>query len=207
VKPENVRFFDSDTEFRTWLADNHASAPFQWIGFYKKAAGPRGLGYDEAVREALCFGWIDGQTNRIDDLSITIRFSPRRPDSHWSASNIQRVSELASRGLMQPAGLRAFEIRRPPEPGGYPYETRPEDLPEHLEQVFRAKPAAWEFWRVQTPSYRKSMTWWVVSAKRDDTRLRRLAALIDESAAARRISELNLPKLGPPVAAGRASSG
>ncbi len=207
MKPENVSFFDSAPEFRAWLADNHAAAPFQWVGFYKKAAGPRGLSYDEAVREALCFGWIDGQANRVDDLRITVRFSPRRPGSNWSASNIQRMSELTRSGLMQPAGLRAFEARRPPEPDGYSYETRPEDLPEHLEQVFRASPTAWQFWRGQTPSYRKSMTWWVVSAKRDDTRLRRLAALIDESAAGRKISEVNLPKLSPPAPAGRASNG
>ena len=195
MKPENVRFFDSTAEFRAWLADNHAAAPFQWVGFYKKAAGPRGLSYDEAVLEALCFGWIDGQTNRVDDLRITIRFSPRRPDSNWSELNIRRVKELRRAGRLHSPGLRAFEARREAEPGAYTYETRPADLPSELEEVFRAEPAAWEFWRQQTPSYRKSMTWWVVSAKRDDTRERRLAVLIDEHAAGRRIDLLNLPKV------------
>ena len=207
MKPENVRFFDSAAEFRAWLAENHADEPFQWVGFYKKAAGPRGLIYDDAVIEALCFGWIDGQTNRVDDLRITTRFSPRRPGSNWSELNITRVKELTQAGRMHPAGLRAFEARREREPGAYTYETRPADLPSELEEIFRAQPAAWEFWRAQTPSYRKSMTWWVVSAKREETRLRRLAALIDESAAGTRISEINLPKLGQLQAAGRASNG
>ncbi len=207
MKPENVRFFDSADEFRTWLADNHAAAPFQWVGFYKKAAGRRGLGYDEAVLEALCFGWIDGQTNRVDDLRITIRFSPRRPGSNWSEFNIQRVKELQGAGRMHPAGLRAFEARREPEPGAYTYGTRPADLPSELEDVFRATASAWEFWREQTPSYRKSMTWWVVSAKREETRQRRLAALVDESAAQRKISDINLPKLGQSASTRGASSG
>jgi Uncharacterized protein conserved in bacteria len=207
VKPENVRFFDSAAEFRAWLADNHAAAPFQWVGFYKKAAGPRGLSYDDAVIEALCFGWIDGQTNRVDDLSITTRFSPRRPGSNWSELNIQRVGELSAAGRMTEAGRRAFEARREPEAGAYTYETRPADLPVELEMVIRAQPAAWEFWRAQTPAYRKSMTWWVVSAKRDETRRRRLAALVDESANGHKISDINLPKLGQPVATGRSSNG
>jgi uncharacterized protein YdeI (YjbR/CyaY-like superfamily) len=207
VKPENIRFFGSAAEFRAWLDANHAAAPFQWVGFYKKSAGPRGMTYDEAVIEALCFGWIDGQSNRVDDLSITVRFSPRRPASNWSELNIARVKELQRAGRMHPAGMRVFEARRETGPGAYTYETRPPDLPPELAEVFRAHPAAWEFWRGQTPSYRKSMTWWVVSAKRDETRLRRLAALIDESAARRKISEINLPKLAPTVPAGRASGG
>jgi uncharacterized protein YdeI (YjbR/CyaY-like superfamily) len=207
VKLENIRFCDSAAEFRAWLADNHAAAPFQWIGFYKKAAGRRGMSYDEAVLEALCFGWIDGQTNRVDDLAITIRFSPRRAGSNWSELNIRRVKELQSAGRMHPAGLRAFEARRQPQPGEYTYETRPADLPSELAEAFRTRPAAWDFWCEQTPSYRKSMTWWVLSAKREETRLRRLAALIDESAARRKISEINLPKVAQPVAAGRVGNG
>jgi len=208
VKPENVRFFDSAAEFRGWLADNHATAPFQWIGFYKKAAGPRtSLTYDDAVGEALCFGWIDGQLHGIDELANTIRFSPRRRGSNWSKPNIQRVGELTRAGRMHSAGMRAFDARREPTPGAYTYETRPADLPPELEEVFRAQPAAWEFWRAQTSSYRRSMTWWVVSAKRDETRHRRLAALIAESAAEHKISDIDLPKLGPPAARAEASNG
>ena len=195
MKPENIRFFDSAADFRAWLQASHDAAQAQWVGFYKKAAGPRGMTYDEAVGEALCFGWIDGQTNRVDDLSVTTRFSPRRPTSNWSEANIARVKELTGAGRMHPAGLRAFEARRPPAGGAYTYETRPADLPAELAAIFSAQPAAWEFWRAQTPSYRKSMIWWVVSAKQESTRLRRLEALIAESVAQRRIDELHLPRL------------
>jgi uncharacterized protein YdeI (YjbR/CyaY-like superfamily) len=198
VKPENVRFFESAAEFRKWLQANHDKAPFQWVGFYKKAAGQRGMGYDEAVEEALCLGWIDGQLHGIDEVSNAIRFSPRRPESNWSESNHRRVATLIASGRMLPPGLRAYEARRQIAEGEYTYETRPADLPPALEAVFRADPKAWEFYAAQTPGYRKAMTWYVVSAKREDTRLRRLEALIVESAKGVKVDPLNLPKLGPP---------
>lgn len=197
MKPENIRFFDSAAKFRTWLAANHDKVPFQWVGFWKKNADRTGLTYDEAVLEGLCFGWIDGQTNRVDDLSVTVRFSPRRAGSHWSELNIQRVKELKEAGKMHAAGMKAFDARKAPEPGVYTYETRPADLPEKLAAVFRKNTKAWNFWRDQTPGYRKSMTWWVVSAKQEQTQLRRLDALISESARGNRISDTNLPKLQP----------
>ncbi|MEA2677593.1 MAG: hypothetical protein QOJ81_1734, partial [Chloroflexota bacterium] len=187
MKPENVRFFDSAADFRKWLDKNHDTAQFQWIGFWKKGSGKTGMSYDEAVIESLCFGWIDGQTNRVDDAAVTTRFSPRRAGSNWSQLNIARVKELKKAGRMQPAGLAAFEARRAPEPGAYTYETRPHDLPDELAAVFRKNKPAWDFWKAQTPGYRKSMTWWVVSAKQDVTRRRRLDALIDESARAIKI--------------------
>ena len=196
MKPENVRFFKSAAEFRNWLEANHDKATSAWLGFWKKAAGPRpGVSYDEAVIEALCFGWIDGQTNRLDDLSVTTRFSPRRRGSNWSQVNIANVKALSKAGRMHPAGLAAFEARREPEPGAYTYETRPADLPDDFAAIFRKNKGAWEFWRAQTPGYRKSMTWWVVSAKQEQTRLRRLDALIAESAKGVKISDTNLPKL------------
>ena len=197
MKPENIRFFDSAADFRKWLDKNHDKAPFQWIGFWKKGAGRTGMSYDEAVIESLCFGWIDGQTNRVDDLAVTTRFSPRRAGSNWSQLNIARVEELKVAGRMHPAGMRAFEARKEPEPGVYTYETRPADLPDDLAAVFRRHKVGWEFWRAQTPSYRKSMTWWVVNAKQAHTRLRRLHALIAESEKGVKISDINLPKLGP----------
>jgi len=197
VKPENIRFFDSQAKFREWLEANHDKSPFQWVGFWKKAAGRSGLTYDEAVLEALCFGWIDGQTNRVDDLSVTVRFSPRRAGSNWSELNIKRVQDLQKAGRLHPAGLTAFEARREPEPGVYTYETRPADLPSELADVFRTNAKAWAFWREQTPGYRKSMTWWILSAKQDETRQRRLAALMDESAKGVKISDISLPRLSP----------
>ena len=196
MKPENIRFFDSAADFRTWLGKNHGKAPFQWVGFWKKGAKRGGLTYDEAVLEGLCFGWIDGQTNRVDDDAVTVRFSPRRAGSNWSELNISRVRELEKAGRMHAAGRRAFEARKPPELGAITYETRPADLPADLEAVFRKKARAWTFWRDQTPGYRKSMTWWIVSAKRDETRLRRLDALIAESAKGVKISDTNIPKVG-----------
>jgi uncharacterized protein YdeI (YjbR/CyaY-like superfamily) len=203
VKPENVRFFESAAEFRTWLEANHDSAACQWVGFHKKASGLRGMSYEEAVIEALCFGWIDGQTHSLDQLNVTTRFSPRRAGSNWSQLNIGRAQELIGSGRMHPAGRRVFEARREPAPGEYTYETRPPDLPEPYAGVFQADAAAWAFWSAQRPSYRKSMTWWVLSAKREETRQRRLAALIVESAAGRVIDELNLPKLRPAAEEGR----
>ena len=197
MKPENVRFFDSDAAFRKWLEKNHDTAPFQWVGFWKKAADKSGLTYDEAVLEALCFGWIDGQTNRVDELSVTVRFSPRRAGSNWSELNISRVRDLMKAGRMHQSGLKAFEARRKPLPGAFTYETRPADLPAELADVFRTDAKAWTFWCDQTPGYRKSMTWWIVSAKQDETRLRRLAALMGESAKGDKISDTNLPKLSP----------
>lgn len=197
MKPENVRFFKSAADFRSWLEENHDRAPFQWIGFWKKASGRAGMTYDEAVQEALCFGWIDGQTNRVDDLAVTTRFSPRRAGSNWSQLNIGRVVELKAAGRMHPAGLAAFNARQLPEPGVYSYETRPPDLPGDLSAIFREHKEAWDFWRAQTPGYRKSMTWWIVQAKQQRTRLRRLDALIAKSAKGIKIDDLTLPKLGP----------
>ncbi|HEY5488778.1 MAG TPA: YdeI/OmpD-associated family protein [Candidatus Limnocylindrales bacterium] len=195
MNPENVRFFGSAAELRAWLEANHESAQSQWIGFHKKASGRSGLTYDDAVIEALCFGWIDGQTNSVDEFSITTRFSPRRAGSNWSQVNTQRARELIASGRMHPAGRRVFETRREPAPGEWTYETRPADLPEPYASTLRSNEAAWRFWQAQRAAYRKSMTWWVLSAKREETRMRRLEALIEESAAGRAIDELHLPKL------------
>jgi uncharacterized protein YdeI (YjbR/CyaY-like superfamily) len=195
VKPENVRFFRSVAEFHKWLEANHDKQTQLWIGFWKKGSGKTGMTYDEAVLESLCFGWIDGQTNRVDDQAVTTRFSPRNARSNWSQLNIARVEELTKHGRMHAAGLAAFKKRRPPEPGTYTYETRPADLPDDLSAIFRKNKSAWQFWRAQLPGYRKSMTWWVVQAKQEQTRLRRLDALIAESAKGIKIDDLHLPKV------------
>lgn len=197
MKPDDVRFFESAADFRSWLEANHAIATHQWVGFHKRASGRTGLSYDDAVLEALCFGWIDGQTSSVDQMGVTTRFSPRRSGSNWSQLNIRRAEDLIASGRMHPAGRRAFEARREPAPGEYTYETRPPDLPEPYAGRFRRNETAWRFWSAQRPSYRKSMTWWILSAKREETRLRRLDALIGESAAGRVIDELHLPRLVP----------
>jgi uncharacterized protein YdeI (YjbR/CyaY-like superfamily) len=198
VKPENIRFFKSATEFHRWLEKNHDKATSAWIGFWKKGSGKSGMSYDEAVVESLCFGWIDGQTNRVDDLAVTTRFTPRRAGSNWSQLNISRVEELRRAGRMHPAGMAAFDARREPPRGTFTYENRPADLPLELEPPFRRNERAWEFWRAQTPGYRKSMTWWIISSKQDQTRIRRLEALIAESAKGMKISDTNRPKVARP---------
>ena len=195
---EDALFFDGPAELRAWLDVNHGKASELWVGYWKKGSRQRGITYLESVDEALAFGWIDGLTRRIDDDRYATRFTPRRPKGNWSQANIQRVGELAAEGRMTEAGMRAFAARSARRPGEYEYETRPPDLPEPYAGRFRRHTAAWSFWSEQRPSYRRSMTWWVVSAKREETRLRRLEALISESAAGRIVDELNMPKLSPP---------
>lgn len=195
---EEARFFDGPAELRAWLDANHGNASELWVGYWKKGSGRRGITYEESVDEALAFGWIDGLTRKIDGDRYATRFTPRRPTSNWSQANTRRVGELAAEGRMAAAGMQAFAARSAPRPDGYTYETRPPDLPEPYAGRFRRNQAAWRFWSAQRPSYRKSMTWWVVSAKREETRLGRLEALITESAAGRIVDELNLPKLRSP---------
>ena len=188
------RFFAGPEEFRAWLEEHHATDGEVLVGFYKKHTGRRSLTWTQAVREALCFGWIDGLTRRIDDDSYCIRFTPRKPRSNWSAVNVRHVEELLRAGRMHPAGIAAFEAREPPKTGVYAYENRHEaKLSDEQEEPFRANARAWEFFQAQPPGYRQTAIFWVVSAKRDDTRARRLATLIDDSAHGRRIALLRPP--------------
>lgn len=203
---EDARFFDAPAELRAWLAANHGKASKLWVGYWKKGSGRRGITYQQSLDEALAFGWIDGLTRKIDAERYATRFTPRRPTSNWSQGNIRRVGELAAEGRMTAAGMQAFATRSARQPGEYTYETRLPDLPEPYAERFRRNEAAWRFYSAQRPSYRKSMTWWVVSAKREDTRLRRLEALIAESAAEHVVDEVHLPTVrGPLPEASRSS--
>jgi uncharacterized protein YdeI (YjbR/CyaY-like superfamily) len=185
------RFFAGPDEFRAWLEANHATESEVLVGFYKKQTGRRSLTWTESVREALCFGWIDGLTRRIDGDSYCIRFTPRRPGSNWSAVNVGHVEELLRAGRMHPAGIAAFEARAAKEPGAYTYENRHEArLTAEQEAEFRANERAWQAFQAQPPGYRQMAIFWVVSAKREETRTRRLATLIDDSAHGRRIAPL-----------------
>ena len=190
---EPAIFFESAATFRDWLEANHASADEVWVGFHKKGSGRAGVTYAEAVEEALCFGWIDGLTRGRDEGSYVQRFTPRRPGSNWSLVNIAKVEELTRQGRMRPRGFSAFEQRAPARTGVYSYENRPAELPEEYAMTFRQDERAWAWFSEQPPSYRKAATWWVVSAKREETRQRRLAALIGRSAAGRRIDALSPP--------------
>jgi uncharacterized protein YdeI (YjbR/CyaY-like superfamily) len=188
------RFFATAEDFRAWLEQHHASTTEVVVGFHKKQTGRPSMTWTESVRAALCFGWIDGIRRSLGDDSYTIRFTPRNPGSNWSSLNVLHVEELIREGRMAPAGLAAFEARRPERTGVYAFEQRHSArLEPAQEKQFRANSAAWEFFQQQPPSYRHTAVYWVVSAKREETRSRRLAQLIEDSAAGRRLAQLTPP--------------
>jgi uncharacterized protein YdeI (YjbR/CyaY-like superfamily) len=185
-------FFTSASQWRRWLERNHDKAAEKIVGFHKVGSGNSGIAYKEARDEALCFGWIDGVT-RGGETTWQIRFTPRRPKSIWSAVNIKRIEELKAEGRMHAAGLAAYEARDPERQKRYSSENRNAALSAGEETAFRANKKAWTFFSAMPPSYRRPAIWWVVSAKRDDTRARRLRTLIADSAAGRKIKPLSLP--------------
>jgi len=186
-------FFASAAEWRAWLEAHHATETEVWVGMWRKALG-KGMTWPEAVDEALCFGWIDGVAKRVDDERRMQRFTPRKATSNWSLVNVGKVEALRAAGKMQPAGEAAFARRRTDKTGVYSFEQRDQAAftPEQLAQ-FEADPAAWAYWQARSPSYRRTATWWVVSAKREETRARRLATLIADSAAGVDIKPLRRP--------------
>jgi len=180
-------FFADPSEFRAWLEKHHEREQELFVGFYKKGSGRPSITWPEAVDEALCFGWIDGVRKSLGADSYMIRFTPRKPGSTWSAVNVGRVQELSRLGRMRPAGLEAFEKRSEAKTGTYSYEQKEEaSLEKAEEKQFRANKAAWEFFQSQPPWYRRTAIWRVVSVKREETRKKRLAKLIEESAQGRR---------------------
>ena len=183
----DVRFFKTPAELRRWFAKHHASEDFLWVGFYKKDTGEPSVTWPESVDEALVVGWIDGIRKRIDEQRYKIRFTPRRRGSVWSAINIARVEELAKAGRMRPAGLDAFALRRENRSGIYSYEQRAAALPEPYAAMLAANKRAEAFFAAQPPSYRKLACWWVVSAKQEETRSKRLGKLIDACVAGKRL--------------------
>ncbi len=187
------RFFRSPAELRRWLERNHSKVPELWVGFHKKGSGRASITWPESVDEALCFGWIDGVRYRIDEISYRIRFTPRKPKSVWSNVNVKRVAVLKKLGRMTPAGLAAFAKADPKKSGIYAYERRNATLGAAHEKRFRANKKAWTFFEAQAPWYRRTTTYWVVSAKREETRLRRLATLIAGSEAGRRLGLVTSP--------------
>ena len=190
----HATFFPTPARFRAWLAKHHDTSRELWVGFYKKSSGEPSITWPEAVDEALCVGWIDGVRKSIDDASYAIRFTPRKPRSNWSAVNVARVAELTRAGRMQPSGLAAFEARAPERTGIYAYEQRhTAEFDPASEKTFRANKKAWEFFQAQPPWYRRTAIWWVVSAKKEETRRSRLATLVDDSAQGRTIRQLTRP--------------
>jgi uncharacterized protein YdeI (YjbR/CyaY-like superfamily) len=181
------RFFRTRRAFRQWLEKHHASTTELWVGFHRKSSDKGGITYREALDEALCFGWIDGVRRRLDESSFVQRFSPRRAKSYWSAVNTKRAHELQAAGIMHPAGRAAFGRRDGAATAHYSFEREAAALDAPAEKRFRANREAWRFFEQQAPWYRRVAIHWVTSAKRDETRERRLETLIADSAAGRRI--------------------
>jgi len=181
-------YFETAADFRAWLAGHHATANELGVILHRKASGKPTMTWSEAVDQALCFGWIDSIARRVDETSRVQRFTPRKPKSNWSAVNIKKVSELRARGLMTPAGLAAFARREEARSGVYSYENRHlTALDPAREVTFKGHAAAWDFFSQQPPSYRQTAIYWVMNAKREVTRTKRLARLVEESAARRRL--------------------
>ncbi len=189
--PVEPTYFATSVAFRAWLEANHDSANELWVGFYKKGSGIPSITYPEAVDQALCFGWIDGIRRSYDAISYMNRFTPRRARSTWSAVNIKRVGELEAQGLMHPAGLKAFAVRTDDNSAIYAYEQRHNaQLDAAFEAQLQANAAAWAFFQTQPPSYRRAAIHWVMSAKQEATRHKRLAQLIEDSANGRTVPPL-----------------
>jgi uncharacterized protein YdeI (YjbR/CyaY-like superfamily) len=185
-------FFSTPETFRAWLDGNHAKARVILVGFHKVGTGKPSITWPQSVDEALSVGWIDGVRKSLGADSYVIRFTPRKPDSIWSMVNIRRMGELQDEGRVLPAGLAAFQRRRDDKSAIYSYEQRKSaELPAEYEERFRANAAAWEYFQSQPPWYRRTSTHWVISAKKEETREKRLATLIDDSAHGRPIAGLD----------------
>ena len=186
-------FFASPAEFRTWMEQHHEQETELLVGYHKKQTGKPSLTWAESVDVALCFGWIDGIRKSIDDTAYNIRFTPRKARSIWSNVNIKRVGELTEMGLMLPAGLKAFEARTPDRSGVYSAEQGDIQLDEASEAALKTNEKAWTFFDRQAKSYKKSVVWWLLSAKKAETKAKRLAQLIEDSANEKRLSQFVSP--------------
>jgi uncharacterized protein YdeI (YjbR/CyaY-like superfamily) len=183
------KFFSSPAEFRDWLRRNHATAVELLVGFHKKDSGTKSITWPEAVDAALCYGWIDGVRRKVDDRRYTIRFTPRKPSSVWSSVNIRRAEALIATGEMQAAGLCAFQGRQAKKSSVYSYEQKNVQITGEYRRRLREHAIAWHFFEAQPASYRRAAAWWVMSAKRESTRLDRLEKLIACSLQERRLPQ------------------
>jgi uncharacterized protein YdeI (YjbR/CyaY-like superfamily) len=179
-------FFPTEADFRRWLAANHETAPELLVGFWKKGSGKASIDWPQARDQALCFGWIDGIRKSLGNEAYTIRFTPRRQGSIWSKVNIARYEALTAAGQMTPTGVRAYEENKH-KSGLYSYENERKELTTAEEKLFRKDKAAWADWEKRPPGYRKVVLHWVTSAKRPETRAKRLATLIESCATGQKI--------------------
>jgi len=186
-----AKFFRTQAEFRRWLEEHHANAGELWVGFWKKESAKPGMSYGEAVEEALCYGWIDGLVRGRDAESYMQRFTPRKAKSTWSAINLKKIEELKRAGRMAPAGLQAHATRDPKRANLYSFENRHVVLSPGFTKRFKAAKAAWKFFEAQPPGYRRIAAFWVMSAKREETRERRFAQLLADSQRGVRVPSLS----------------
>jgi uncharacterized protein YdeI (YjbR/CyaY-like superfamily) len=187
------RYFAAASELIAWFDGNHHVERELWVGYYKRDSGRPSITWPESVDAALCFGWIDGVRKSVDAIRYVIRFTPRKPSSIWSAVNIERVRVLTEKGMMRPAGLAAFDRRRDDRSSVYAYEQRKTATLTPAEaRSFRANKTAWKWFSTQAPSYQRTAAYWVISAKKAETRARRLATLIDDSSRGDRIAPLRV---------------
>ncbi len=191
LEPHGVTYFATPEGFRTWLAKHHEKRDELWVGFWKKATGKPSITWPESVDQALCFGWIDGIRKKVDEEAYTIRFTPRREGSVWSSRNIERYAVMEEAGLVEPAGRAAWERRTEDKSSLYSYEQKKRLAlsPAYLERL-KANRAAWSDWETRPPGYKRQVAHWIMSAKKEETRLRRLGQLIDDSAQTRKVKPL-----------------
>jgi uncharacterized protein YdeI (YjbR/CyaY-like superfamily) len=189
-----LKFFKAQKEFRKWFEKNYDKADEIFVGFYKVHTKKQSITYSQALDEALCFGWIDGIRKSIDEEKYQIRFTPRRKGSKWSKVNIDRAEELIKSGKMKPSGLREFENRKKYDTKKYSYEEKIEKLSSEYEKKFKSNRAAWEYFQDQAPYYKRIISFWIMSAKKEETRQRRLKLVMEDSAKKRKIDLLN-PKV------------
>lgn len=188
-----AKFFSSGANFRRWLEEHSARSTELWVGYFKAGSGKASVTWPESVDHALCYGWIDGIRKRIDEAQYMIRFTPRKPTSTWSAVNIKRAEFLIEQGLMRSPGLAAYRARREHRSGIYSYEQRPTQLPKPYDALLETNALAFEFFSAQPASYRRAAIWWVISAKKEETRHRRLEQLIADSSRGKRLRQLVRP--------------
>ena len=185
-----LKFFKSQVEFQKWLRKYYNKADEIFVGFYKVHTKKKSITYQQALDEALCFGWIDGIRKSIDDESYQIRFTPRRKGSKWSQVNIRRAKELMISGKMKQAGVKEFENRKKYNSIKYSYEEKIEKFSSDYEKKFKANKLAWDFFQKQAPYYKRTVFFWIMSAKKEETRLRRLQILINDCANNKKIDLL-----------------
>lgn len=189
-----IKYFKTQMEFRQWLERNHDKSSELWVGLHKRSSNKPSVSYKEAVDEALCFGWIDGVRKSVNESSYTIRFTPRKPLSIWSRINIKRANELKELGRMKPSGLRAFEGRDPKKADLYSFENQPRQLDPEFEKRFKRNKKAWAFFEGLPPFFKKTSVFWIMSAKREGTRLRRLETFMDSCARGERLGVITAKK-------------